>query len=124
MLQSPKNRVQRQQRLNTACENPLIEAKHHVLSSTDAQKRTLQRQQHRRQLSVPDDAFLMRSGMSSKVLDPFDMNGNGMNQESNMMNGSYNIFTVTEQSPMSNPAQQGQDTVIVVIDGGWTRCLG
>lgn len=110
MLQSPTKRVQRQQRLNTACENPLLEAKQaqNALTSLPAHKRSYQRQQHRRQLSVPDESLLLTSGVSSKVMS-FDIGERGavnMNGN-NMMNPTFSVFTVTEQQSLSNHPRQG-----------------
>ena len=38
----------------------------------------------------------------------FDMDGSAVNMNGNViMNGTFNIFTVTEQPPLSNQSRQG-----------------
>lgn len=116
MLQSPAKRVQRQQRLNTACENPLLEAKQaqNAIISLPVQKRSYQRQQHRRQLSVPDESLLLKSSMGPKMMS-FDMDGSAMNMNGNViMNGTFNIFTVTEQPSLSNQSRQGSNPFLCI----------
>jgi len=103
MLQSPVKKVQRQQRLS---ENPLLEAQN-AITSLPTQKRSYRRQQHRRQLSVPDESLLLKSSMGPKVMS-FDMDGSAVNMNGNViMNGTFNIFTVTEQPSLSSQPRQG-----------------
>ncbi|KAF8458235.1 hypothetical protein BDZ91DRAFT_499435 [Kalaharituber pfeilii] len=110
MLQSPGRRAQRQQRLNTASENPLLEAKqqqqHALTAASTAHKHTLERQQHRRQLSAPDESLLLKSGMAAKGMS-FDGEGGEALHNVSIMNCAFNIFTVTEQPSVSNQARQG-----------------
>ena len=120
MLQLPVKRAQRQQRLSTACDNPLLEAKQaqsnaFKLNNLPAQKRLYKRQQHRRQLSAPDESVLLRASGGTTAM-PFGIDDGAANIKNvNIVTFNINVFPMAEQqqpSPVSaGLSRQGSKSV-------------